>query len=197
MLYVILLVVIALVSVSSFGKYINRCEKVDFSTIMNKEYAFVDNDTTTDFTLIFSDDGRVLGSSKMNKYFSAYKLDENNQINFSSIGTTMNSAPDEEIIAERKYIEMLSNVSKVKVCKDKLLLIDGEKTLNFIPTGKEITEVITDVEKKQNTKSTEEDKPADVNQNTTNNETSSDNQVVEPENTEETNNVAPATENTQ
>lgn len=185
MLYVVLLVVLAVVSIFSFRKYMNGCEEVEFSTIMNKEFAFVDNNTQTNITLVFSEDGRVLGFSGVNKYFAAYKLDENNQITLSSIGTTMNTASEEEIKAERSYIEMLSNVTKVKACKDKLLLTEGDKTLNFVPTGKEVTEVVTDVNAEQNTTETNVD--------TTTNETQ-ETEVVNPQVTEEV--VPAATEET-
>ncbi|MDD2839549.1 MAG: META domain-containing protein [Rickettsiales bacterium] len=192
-LYILLLIVLATSSVFAFKKYSNRCVEVEFSSILNKEYAYVgENNIPTNLTVIFSEDGRVSGFSGVNKYFAGYKLEDNNQIKLSTIGTTMNVASEKELNSERQYIKVLNNVNKVKVCKNKLLLKNDDKILNFIPTGKEITEVIIDITTDEVASPSEND--VEVNTNNIENQINNDeSQAINP--TEESDNTEENTDN--
>lgn len=190
-LFVLLITLIGLISIFSFREYVkNRCEEIDFANILNNEYAYVDdNGKVTNLTVVFSNDGRIFGFSGVNKYFAGYKLSDN-QITISTIGTTMNTTFEEEMNSEKKYIETLNNVSTARACKNKLLLKNNDKTLKFVPTGKEVTEIISDVNNSNVN-------PTDTNETATNDSSTTEQPVEENTNTSvvEDNNVPTNTEN--
>ena len=136
----ILLLAVAGFSIFSFKKFPNKCLKADFSTIINKEYVYVDNGAETDITLTFSDDGRVFGFSGVNRYFAGYKLENDNKLELSPIGSTMMAGPAEKMDLERNYLNLLSMVNKIKVCKNKItLVLNNNQLLKFVKSNEEFT----------------------------------------------------------
>ena len=115
----ILLIVIVVAGVFSYFKFY-KCEKVDFSTIINKEFNYVDNEKVTKITIAFSKDG-FFGFSGVNRYFAGYKI-EGDKITFSPIGSTMMAGPQERMEAERQYFELLNKVNGIEVYKNKIVL---------------------------------------------------------------------------
>lgn len=107
--------------------------KVDFSTILDTEYVYVDNGIKTDITLTFSNDGRIFGFAGVNRYFAGYKLENDDQLILSPIGSTMMAGPLEKMDLEKNYFDLLKEANKVKICKNQItLMTNNNQMLKFV-----------------------------------------------------------------
>lgn len=126
----VLLLAVAGASIFFYGKCF-MCKKVDFATIINKKYIYINNDIESDITISFSDDS-IFGSAGVNRYFAGYKFD-GNRIQFSPIGSTMMAGPMDKMELEREYLELLGKVDRVEVCKTKLILkTKDNRSMKFV-----------------------------------------------------------------
>lgn len=134
----ILLFVIVVALVVLFENKTNKNNKeLYFSTALDKEYTYIKNGEKTPITITFSED-KVFGSAGINRYFAGYKVDNNNNVQFSPIGSTMMAGPMDEMEREREYLSLLNDVNVVKVYKDRMELITKNNVvLTFIETKKE------------------------------------------------------------
>ena len=108
-----------------------------FSTALDKEYIYIKNGEKTPITITFSED-KVFGSAGINSYFAGYKVDNNDNVQFSPIGSTMMAGPIDEMEREREYLSLLNDVNVVKVYKDRMELITKNNVvLTFIEAKKE------------------------------------------------------------
>lgn len=133
----IILIALALVAIFTYGKCI-KCKKIPFDTVLDKEYVYLNNEVKTNITLTFTKDG-IFGFGGVNKYFAGYKVDDKDQIILSPIGSTMMAGSEEAMQLERQYFELLKDVNRVKVYKDKLVLMtSNDKKLKFVEIKKDI-----------------------------------------------------------
>ncbi len=140
----VLLLALAGFSIFSFRKFSNKCMKVDFSTILDSEYIYVDNNVKTDITLTFSKDGRIFGFGGVNRYFAGYKIENNDQLILSPIGSTMMAGPIEKMNLEKNYFDLLKEVNSVKACKNKLTLTtNNNQVLEFVKSDERPTTPIS------------------------------------------------------
>lgn len=134
----VLLFIIVVVLVMLFENKTNKSNKeLYFSTALDKEYIYIKNGEKTPITITFSED-KVFGSAGINSYFAGYKVDNNNNVQFSPIGSTMMAGPMDEMEREREYLSLLNDVNVVKVYKDRMELITKNNVvLTFIEAKKE------------------------------------------------------------
>ena len=134
----ILLFIIVVVLVILFENKTNKNNKeLYFSTALDKEYIYIKNGEKTPITITFSED-KVFGSAGINSYFAGYKVDNNDNVQFSPIGSTMMAGPIDEMEREREYLSLLNDVNVVKVYKDRMELITKYNVvLTFIEAKKE------------------------------------------------------------
>lgn len=134
----ILLFVIVVVLVVLFeNKTNNNNKELYFSTVLDKEYIYIKNGEKTPITITFSED-KVFGSAGVNRYFAGYKVDNNNNLQFSPIGSTMMAGSMDEMEREREYLSLLNDVNAVKVYKDRMELITKNNVvLTFVEAKKE------------------------------------------------------------
>lgn len=134
----VLLFIIVVVLVILFENKTNKSNKeLYFSTALDKEYIYIKNGEKTPITITFSED-KVFGSAGINSYFAGYKVDNNNNVQFSPIGSTMMAGPMDEMEREREYLSLLNDVNVVKVYKDRMELITKNNVvLTFIEAKNE------------------------------------------------------------
>lgn len=117
----IILLAIAGLSIFSYKKYIKEPKKVEFSTILGKEFVYTKDGLKTDITLTFSNDG-IYGFGGVNRYFAGYKAEDDGRIRFSPIGSTLMAGPQEKMQKEREFFELLSNVNRIETYESKIVL---------------------------------------------------------------------------
>ena len=130
LLLILLVVVLGAGGYFVYGKFF-QCKKLSFSTCIDREFIYQEDGKLTDVNIIFTKDN-MAGFAGVNRYFAGYKVEGDN-IEFSPIANTLMSGPIEYMEKEAKYLETLATVNKVKVYKDKLVLItNNNKELVYV-----------------------------------------------------------------
>lgn len=79
-------------------------------------------------TLAFEEEGRVHGSSGVNRFGGDCTID-GTQIRFGSLMSTKMAGPPERMELERRYLEVLGKATRWSVTKGRLTLADAEGAL--------------------------------------------------------------------
>lgn len=79
-------------------------------------------------TLAFDEDGRVHGSSGVNRFGGECTI-EGTEIRFGPLMSTKMAGPPDRMELERRYLEVLGRSNRWTVTKGRLTLADGEGTL--------------------------------------------------------------------
>lgn len=134
----ILLLLVAIASMFVYQqKYGYKNKVLDFSTALNKEYSYVKDEIKTSITIEFSQD-RVYGFAGVNRYFAGYKVENNNELKLSPIGSTMMAGPEKDMKMETEYLALLNNANIIKVYQDKMEIITKDnQTMKFIENKQE------------------------------------------------------------
>lgn len=103
-------------------KYIDNSSYTGTSlNISSKEYRLLNN---RDITIGFSD-GRVFGSSGVNRFMGSYKI-EGDRIEIRLGGSTMMMGAEKDMEQEQEFLKWLSVSHKIKLSKDRLFIGDKE-----------------------------------------------------------------------
>jgi heat shock protein HslJ len=81
-------------------------------------------------SLRFGDDGRVTGSTGVNRMFGGYDLTDG-RLSITTPGTTRMAGPPEAMATETAFLLALAGGGKVAVDGDRLTIGDGETRLTF------------------------------------------------------------------
>lgn len=86
-------------------------------TVNSNKYRLLSNDKVT---ICFSD-GRVFGSSGVNRFMGSYKI-EGDRVEIRLSGSTMMMGLESDMIQEREFLQWLEGSHSVRLLKDKLFL---------------------------------------------------------------------------
>lgn len=89
--------------------------------IGSKEYRLLSN---SNVTIVFSE-GRIFGSSEVNRYIGTYEL-ETGKIKIRVYGSTMMMGAEKDIEQEREFLKWIAKSHRIKLSKDKLFIGDKE-----------------------------------------------------------------------
>ena len=130
LLLILLVVVLVAGGYFVYGKFF-QCKRLSFATCIDREFIYQEDGKLTDVNIIFTKDN-MAGFAGVNRSFAGYK-EEGDNIAYSPIANSVMSGPIEYMEKEAKYLETLSTVNKVKVYKDKLVLItNNNKELVYV-----------------------------------------------------------------
>lgn len=106
--------------------------KENLKSMKQKEFTMKNSNITISF-----DDEKVYGMSGVNRYFGTYTVDENGNLKFGPIATTMMAADPESMKNEQEFLKFLSNAKKLKIVDKKTIeIISNDKTIIFENKGK-------------------------------------------------------------
>lgn len=147
----VLLCVIVIILVTFFqDKDSMKNKELYFSTALDKEYVYTKDGEKTPITITFSQD-KVYGFAGVNRYFAGYKVENNNNIIFSPIGSTMMTGSEKDMKMENNYLSLLNNINKIKVYRDRLELITKNNILlKFVENDKSLPLKNTEEKGKKN-----------------------------------------------
>jgi putative lipoprotein len=74
-------------------------------------------------TLTFGADGRVTGKGGCNSYFGTYKLDDDDGLAISAIGSTKMACPGPQMTQETKFLSILGGATKFAFEDDGALVV--------------------------------------------------------------------------
>lgn len=100
------------------------------SAINNNKYRL---STNMKITIGFSN-GRVFGSSGVNRYMGTYEL-KAGCITIKGFGSTMMAGPEEDVKAEQEYLKYLDGSHTITIERDKLFI--GDKEFHLIKSDKQ------------------------------------------------------------
>lgn len=104
-------------------------------SIQGNEYQLMDTNSKMPITLAFSKDENRFFGKAVNNYFGSYTL-EKDSITFSQVGATMMMGAPDEMAAEQKYFQDLSQVTGYRLDKNTLtLILKDDKKLIFKKVG--------------------------------------------------------------
>ena len=81
-------------------------------------------------SLRFGDDGRVTGSTGVNRMFGGYDITDG-RLSITTPGTTLMAGPPEAMATETAFLRALTDGGEVAVDGDRLTIGDGETRLTF------------------------------------------------------------------
>jgi uncharacterized lipoprotein YbaY len=81
-------------------------------------------------SLRFGDDGRVTGSTGVNRVFGGYEITDG-RLSITTPGTTLMAGPPEAMATETAFLQALTDGGEVAVDGDRLTIGDGETRLTF------------------------------------------------------------------
>lgn len=90
-----------------------------------KEYTLTNMFGKDKVTISF-DKEKFFGKAPVNKYFGNYKI-RGNTITLGAIGSTMMAGSDASMKNEEDYFQMLTNVEKISISDDKIILTTKDK----------------------------------------------------------------------
>ena len=103
-------------------KYIDNSSYTGTSlNISSKEYRLLSN---SNVTIVFSE-GRIFGSSEVNRYIGTYEL-ETGKIKIRVYGSTMMMGAEKDMEQEQEFLKWIAKSHRIKLSKDKLFIGDKE-----------------------------------------------------------------------
>ncbi len=135
----IILIMCSLLFVACSGVQMRDTDIKD--KIQGKKYVLDGTIGESEITILFSD-GKISGTSGVNRYFSSYTIDKNN-LSIGLIGTTRMMGPEDLMKQEMKYIKTLQKSKSVSLEGTKLVIVTTEgKKLSFSPKIEDVEGIL-------------------------------------------------------